>query len=208
MLWLIYYAHFYYKISFLTVETYGSMDKKEKVELILEQIRLCLATKDYIRAQIISKKISIRFFENTEHQELKLTFYKYMVELDQHEGTYLNICRHYRAVYDTPFIKEDDEKKLETLKHMALYVILSPYDNEQSDTIHHILKEKTLDKIPNYKGLLEEFTNLELIDQAKFSDRYEAHLKNGTNGVSATTVFDNTDAGQKRWADLKKVKIR
>lgn len=184
------------------------MDKKEKVELILEQIRLCLATKDYIRAQIISKKISIRFFENTEHQELKLTFYKYMVELDQHEGTYLNICRHYRAVYDTPCIKEDDEKKLETLKHMALYVILSPYDNEQSDTIHHILKEKTLDKIPNYKGLLEEFTNLELIDQAKFSDRYEAHLKNGTNGVSATTVFDNTDAGQKRWADLKKVKIR
>lgn len=188
----------------LQVETYGSMDKKEKVELILEQIRLCLATKDYIRAQIISKKISIRFFENTEHQELKLTFYKYMVELDQHEGTYLNICRHYRAVYDTPCIKEDDEKKLETLKHMALYVILSPYDNEQSDTIHHILKEKTLDKIPNYKGLLEEFTNLELIDQAKFSDRYEAHLKNGTNGVSATTVFDNTDAGQKRWADLKK----
>jgi len=188
----------------LQVETYGSMDKKEKVELILEQIRLCLATKDYIRAQIISKKISIRFFENTEHQELKLTFYKYMVELDQHEGTYLNICRHYRAVYDTPCIKEDDEKKLETLKHMALYVILSPYDNEQSDTIHHILKEKTLDQIPNYKGLLEEFTNLELIDQAKFSDRYEAHLKNGTSGVSATTVFDNTDAGQKRWADLKK----
>ena len=40
------------------------MDKKEKVELILEQMRLCLATKDYIRAQIISKKISIRFFEN------------------------------------------------------------------------------------------------------------------------------------------------
>merc|ERR1719150_3256623 len=104
---------------YLEVETYGSMDKKEKVELILDQIRLCLATKDYIRAQIISKKISIRFFENTEHQELKLTFYKYMVELDQHEGTYLNICRHYRAVYDTPCIKEDDEKKLETLKHMA-----------------------------------------------------------------------------------------
>merc|ERR1712241_134012 len=58
----------------LQVETYGSMDKKEKVELILDQIRLCLATKDYIRAQIISKKISIRF-ENAEHQQLKLTYY-------------------------------------------------------------------------------------------------------------------------------------
>ena len=181
------------------------MDKQEKVELILEQIRLCLATKDYIRAQIISKKISIRFFENVEHQELKLTFYKYMIELDQHEGTYLNICRHYRAVFDTPSIKEDDTKKLDTLKHMALYVILSPYDNEQSDTIHHILKEKSLDKITHYKGLLEQFTNLELIDQAKFSEQYEIHLRNGSDGVSATLVFDNTEAGMKRWGDLKKV---
>ena len=181
------------------------MDKKEKVELILEQIRLCLATKDYIRAQIISKKISIRFFENVEHQELKLTFYRYMIELDQYEGTYLNICRHYRACYDTPCIKEDADKKLDALKHMALYVILSPYDNEQSDTIHHILKEKSLDKIPHYKGLLEEFTNLELIDQAKFSGQYETHLRNGSDGIQPTLVFDLSEAGQKRWADLKKV---
>jgi len=188
----------------LQVETYGSMDKKEKVELILDQIRLCLATKDYIRAQIISKKISIRFFENVEHQELKLTFYKYMIELDQHEGTYLNICRHYRAIYDTPCIKEDDTKKLDTLKHMALYVILSPYDNEQSDAIHHILKEKPLNKILHYKGLLEQFTNLELIDYKVFSSQYEAHLRNGTDGITPTSVFENTDAGQKRWDDMKK----
>ena len=192
-------------VSFFAVETYGSMDKKEKVELILDQIRLCLATKDYIRAQIISKKISIRFFENVEHQELKLTYYKYMVELDQHEGTYLNICRHYRAIYETPCIKEDDAKKLDTLKHMALYVILSPYDNEQSDAIHHILKEKPLDKIPHYKRLLEDFTNLELIDHKIFSSQYEAHLRNGSDGISPTLVFDNSDAGQKRWADMKKV---
>ena len=194
-----------YIIHFFAVETYGSMDKKEKVELILDQIRLCLATKDYIRAQIISKKISIRFFENVEHQELKLTYYKYMVELDQHEGTYLNICRHYRAIYETPCIKEDDAKKLDTLKHMALYVILSPYDNEQSDAIHHILKEKPLDKIAHYKRLLEDFTNLELIDHKIFSSQYEAHLRNGSDGISPTLVFDNSDAGQKRWADMKKV---
>ena len=194
-----------YFINYFLVETYGSMDKKEKVELILDQIRLCLATKDYIRAQIISKKISIRFFENVEHQELKLTFYKYMVELDQHEGTYLNICRHYRAVYDTPCIKEDDVKKLDCLKHMALYVILSPYDSEQSDAIHHVLKEKPLDKIPHYKRLLEDFTNLELIDYKIFSNQYEAHLRNGSDGIESTSVFDNTDAGQKRWADMKKV---
>ena len=38
------------------------MEKKEKVEFILEQMRLCLAKKDYIRTSIISKKINTRFF--------------------------------------------------------------------------------------------------------------------------------------------------
>ena len=80
----------------LQVETYGSMERREKVELILEQMRLCLATKDYIRAQIISKKISVRFFENTEHHQLKLKFYRYMIEMDENERSYLAICRHYR----------------------------------------------------------------------------------------------------------------
>ena len=50
------------------VETYGSMEKREKVEFILEQMRLCLAKKDYIRTQIISKKISPKYFENSQDQ--------------------------------------------------------------------------------------------------------------------------------------------
>jgi 26S proteasome regulatory subunit N5 len=52
--------------------------------------------------------------------------------VEQHEGTYLNICRHYRAIYDTPVIKENPEERLNVLKHVALFVVLSPYDNEQS----------------------------------------------------------------------------
>ncbi|MEQ2199547.1 hypothetical protein XENOCAPTIV_002326, partial [Xenoophorus captivus] len=54
----------------LQVETYGSMEKKEKVEFILEQMRLCIAVKDYIRTQIISKKINTKFFqeEGTEDE--------------------------------------------------------------------------------------------------------------------------------------------
>ena len=48
------------------VETFGSMDKVEKVQFILEQMRLCLATGDHIRTQIVSKKISTKFFNSTE----------------------------------------------------------------------------------------------------------------------------------------------
>ena len=48
----------------LQVETFGSMEKREKTDFILEQMRLCLAKKDYTRTQIISKKISIKFFKD------------------------------------------------------------------------------------------------------------------------------------------------
>ena len=43
------------------------------------------------------------------------------------------------------------------------------------------------------------------IDHKIFSSQYEAHLRNGSDGISPTLVFDNSDAGQKRWADMKKV---
>lgn len=50
------------------METFGSMDRREKVEMILEQMRLCLAIKDYVRTQIISKKISAKFFDDPTAQ--------------------------------------------------------------------------------------------------------------------------------------------
>lgn len=55
------------------------MEKKERVEFILEQMRLCLAVKDYIRTQIISKKINTKFFqeENTEVSHLRFFFSPY-----------------------------------------------------------------------------------------------------------------------------------
>lgn len=63
----------------LQVETYGTMDKREKVELILEQMRLCLAKHDLVRAQIISKKISIKFFDDPAQEDLKYKYYGIMV---------------------------------------------------------------------------------------------------------------------------------
>lgn len=47
-----------------------------QVEMILEQMRLCLLKKDFVRTQIISKKISTKFFDSEEVDNLKLKFYK------------------------------------------------------------------------------------------------------------------------------------
>lgn len=39
----------------------------------------------------------------------------------------------------------------QALKSVVLYVILSPYDNEQSDLVHRISSDKKLEDIPKYK---------------------------------------------------------
>ena len=36
-----------------------------------------------------------------------------MIELDEHEGSYLEICKHYRAIYQTPQVKEEKDKMKE-----------------------------------------------------------------------------------------------
>lgn len=187
------------------VETLGSMDKNEKTSLILEQIRYCLAVRDYIRAQIISKKINTRFFDGKEDvQALKLKYYQLMIEIDLHYSKYLDVCRHYQAVFQTESIKQDSVKRLQTLKNVVLYVILAPYDNEQHDLIHRISLEKSLEDIPTFKKLLKAFTTAELISWHYYQNEYEKLLRFGTEQCPPTEVFtpNNTD-GEKRWQDFK-----
>ena len=36
-----------------------------------------------------------------------------MIEVARHEGSYLDICKYYRAMFDTPSVLEDKNKKHE-----------------------------------------------------------------------------------------------
>nr|ACU18780.1 unknown [Glycine max] len=55
----------------IAVETFGAMAKTEKIAFILEQVRLCLDRQDYVRAQILSRKISTRVFDADVSKEKK-----------------------------------------------------------------------------------------------------------------------------------------
>lgn len=74
-----------------------------------------------------------------------------MIELGVHDGQYLDICRHYRAIQATPEISADEMKCNTALQNAILYLILAPYDNHQSDLTHRILQDEALQKIPKYK---------------------------------------------------------
>lgn len=45
----------------LQVETFGSMDRREKTEFILSQVALCIESGDWAQAGILGRKISTRY---------------------------------------------------------------------------------------------------------------------------------------------------
>ena len=55
----------------VAVETYGALSKHEKLFFIEEQVRLCLDRKDFTRAQILSRKINPRSFDEIVRAEKK-----------------------------------------------------------------------------------------------------------------------------------------
>ncbi|XP_065826835.1 26S proteasome non-ATPase regulatory subunit 12-like isoform X1 [Oscarella lobularis] len=185
----------------LQVETFGSMEKREKVEFILEQMRLCLANDDFVRTQIISKKISVRFFETAaDVHDLKLKYYELMIRLGEHDDSFLAMSKHFQAVCDTGIISEDPGKRQEALKNVVLCLLLSHYDNEQSDLVHRTSTNKFLEEIPTYRELLKLFITMELIDWTKLCSAHETELRRGTDASPATRLFSSLEArGDARW---------
>lgn len=80
------------------VETYGSLSKKEKASYILEQIRLNLLRKDYIRTAIQSRKMNLKTIEEPEFEKIKIQFYQMQIEYYTHEKNPWEICQAYHKV--------------------------------------------------------------------------------------------------------------
>ncbi|KAI8338565.1 PCI domain-containing protein [Chlamydoabsidia padenii] len=180
----------------LQVETFGSMEKREKTDFILEQMRLCLAKHDYVRTQIISKKINAKFFQEKENEDLKLRFYDLMIRHALHEEQYLNVHKHYKQIYESESIQQDETKWKNALERSILYVVLSPYDNEQSDLLHRIYQDQKLADIPLYHELAKCFVSIELMRWPRIEETYGHTLQQ-------TEVFNpSTDEGKKRWKVL------
>merc|ERR1711990_263875 len=186
-------------INELHVETYGTMDRKEKVEFILEQMRLTIANKDMVRAQIISKKISTRYFqkEAEDVQKLKLKYYNLMIELDMNEKKYLNVSKHFKQINSTPIVTNDPKKAGESFISCLIFCLLSEISPEQQTHLNLLNKDKQLDDLPQYKTLTTSFLTPELMNWKQIEDQYTAELRN-----NVAIVFAKSDDGNKRWTSL------
>ncbi|RHY62502.1 hypothetical protein DYB38_005837 [Aphanomyces astaci] len=143
------------------VETYGAMTKLEKAEFILEQVRLTLAKKDYVRAYILSKKILRRVLEEDNFEAAKIKFYKLMIEYDTHENNPLELCRHYQSIFSTKTLTPAE--KSDALQHAMLFAVISPHSNLQQDMLHRLAREPLRLDLPAFDTLMKLFTTKEVI---------------------------------------------
>lgn len=126
-------------------------------------MRLCLDTKDFVRAHIMAKKIQIKIFKDVELEDLKTRYYTLIVRYHTHTHNWMEIFRAYQAMFDSPTLQSDQATADRCLKLQVLFLVLSPFDNEQSEQMHSLARLKSkLEKLPMYKQLLQLFITKEI----------------------------------------------
>lgn len=180
----------------IQVETFGQMEKSEKADFILEQMRLCLDKQDFVRTQILSNKINKKTLNEKGFEDLKIRFYLSMVRLYTHEKKYLDICRAYHAILTTPKVQEDEKLWKQYLQLVVVYICLSAQDNEQVDFMNRINEDTKLEQVPHFKKLLTLFLTKELMRWPNFEKIYKQDLDQVFTG--------NADQKNELWKDLRK----
>eukprot|EP00826_Nyctotherus_ovalis_P047436 TRINITY_DN5455_c0_g1_i5.p1 TRINITY_DN5455_c0_g1~~TRINITY_DN5455_c0_g1_i5.p1 ORF type:complete len:303 (-),score=136.61 TRINITY_DN5455_c0_g1_i5:63-971(-) len=179
-------------IQEVQIETYGSLEKKEKLDYVLYQVWIMLLKKDYVRTYIISKKIDPSHLTDKGLEEQKVKYYNLMIQYYLHEKLHMDAARSYKMIYDTVRDNDELENKVHLRKaafeNYALYLSLAPYSNEKVDflNITHKFYKKELDANPVLCELIKGFLTSEII--LLHSDRllqsmsnYEPFLKQAEN---------------------------
>jgi 26S proteasome regulatory subunit N5 len=151
--------------------------------------------------------------------DLKLRYYEQQITLAKHDDKYLDACKHYRQVLDTEAVEEDPKKLravcsvcitiepilifLQILQRVIYFVILAPYDNEQSDLIHRIQRDSRNSQIPQDAQLVKLFTVPELMRWPMVAKQFGPHLTD-TDVFDADPDDSDDPKAHKRWQDLRK----
>jgi len=166
------------------VETYGSLSKREKIDFIEEQIRLTLAKGDNVRAYILSKKVQRKFLIEDDYQDLKVRFYKLMIEYHTREKEPFELATDHHEIYSTKCVADDEAQWVAALSSTVLFLVLSPHTPGQSDMMHRLMTDEKLEneKLAPFHATLKLFTTKEIIaypmpHQAELEAHESLHTK-------------------------------
>ena len=109
----------------LQVETFGSMERREKTEFILAQVALCIENEDWTQAGILSRKISTKYLSR---KPVKTPEQLKKEEEDREKRR--------KKGEDIPEVKEDDVTDLK-LRYYEQQIILAKHDDKYLEACKH-----------------------------------------------------------------------
>ncbi|TRY53517.1 Rpn5 like 26S proteasomal regulatory subunit 12 with PCI domain [Cryptosporidium tyzzeri] len=177
----------------ITVETIGNMDLREKTQYVLEQMRLSLLCKDFVRLQIFAKKINPKIIE--KFIDLKVIYYQYLIILwhyeqspkeismcflnllnsianfeNDTENSYEKLIGEIPEYMKSPISQYNFSEKMPTtascIEGYVIYLILGPYSTNIRDELIKFNKDyqKHIERNVQYiSDLLNDYINNELI---------------------------------------------
>jgi 26S proteasome regulatory subunit N5 len=187
------------------VETYGSMEKREKMEFILYLMKMLLELNDYVKFMISSRKMSRKLLEDPDVQDLKIVYYSYMIRYYLHEGQHADAAEAYKQIFETLFKgKNEGEKVLDfgfkcslaaALENYVLYLVLNTYSQGQQDQLNNLMTNYflTIEKFPHLHKVIKNFLSKEVVT-TKVDDYGLGRTELLTNQYAA----DNLKAFQKQ----------
>ena len=108
--------------------------------------------------------------------DLKLRYYEQQITLAKHDDKYLDVCKYYRQVLDTESVENNATQLHAVLQRVIYFLLLAPYDNDQSDLLHRINLDSRNAEIPKDAALLKQFTISELMRWPMVEAQYGEHL--------------------------------
>lgn len=84
---------------FIPVETFN-IDEKRKTEYLLEILRLCIKNEDWVKSEIVSKRVRLSYFTEKNEKELEVKFYRCMIGISLGQKRFKDACYYFRKLYE------------------------------------------------------------------------------------------------------------
>lgn len=140
--------------------------------------------------------------------DLKLRYYEQQITLSKHEDKYLDACKYWRQVLDTEAVENNPEQLKTSLQRVIYFLILAPYDNEQSDLLERVQRDSRNADIPLDAQLLKLFTVPELMRWPMVAQQFGPHLCSSDvfKAEKPSNVGKDSEEAKsyQRWEDLRK----
>jgi len=213
-------------LSELQVETYSSMERKEKTEFILEQMRLLVAVArmkdaegkelkakgttnenakavasldgdtEWIKVRVGGRKVPEAFLAEEGNEELKFKYYDFMIQHALHSSSYLDAAKYHYKLWDTPSVKADEHEKGKETLENIICFIVLAEYSNEQSDMLHRLY------IDPALSKLDLHYNLAKCFVTRELMRWPGIESIYGPSLRVTSIFGSTLEGNKRWDDL------